>query len=270
MRPCQGANSAAVLVQRTAIRLRMWCLIVRRATAASSAALMLSTNLSAQRPWCRRHLDMQEDCHSCQMSFALTASMADAGLRVPARPDSVRLQLSTLGQSYTILVLPTMSVRDLKTELAHRFNWNVWEIKLYVGSHSLGDHELVESFCTQTISAVISSSTAARGDAPLRAIADPLMSDPLSGGVPIYLCGAAAGVDRFAAMGQAESLTCVVPVGATEIPLPKYSKRYSIGQPTERHASAGHTAVLLLLHDIHRTQQRILMLLQMLLSRLDG
>jgi hypothetical protein len=234
---------------------------------------MLSNNLSAQRPWCRRHLDMQENCHYCQMSFALTASMADAGLRVPARPDSVRLLLSTLGQSYTILVLPTMSVRDLKTELAHRFNWNVWEIKLYVGSHSLGDHELVESFCTQTISAVISSSTADSGDAPLRAIADPLLSDPLPGGVPIYLCAAAAGVQQLGlvtAEGQAESLTCAAPVGVAEIPLPKYSKRYSIGQPTERHTSAGHTTVLLLLRDTHRTQQRILMLLQTFLSRLDG
>jgi hypothetical protein len=155
---------------RTSLRQAQTALVGRIATAASSAASMLGTNLSAQRPWCRWHLDMQEDCHSCQMSFALTVSMADAGFRVPARPDSVRLQLSTLGQSYTILVLPTMSVRYLKTELARRFNWNVWDIKLYVGTRSLGDHELVESFCMQTISAVISSSAEASGDAPLRTL----------------------------------------------------------------------------------------------------
>jgi hypothetical protein len=116
---------------------------------------------SSQRPWCGRHLDMQEDCEDCQVSYALTASMADAGIRVPARPDPIQVQVSTIGRSYTIRVLPTVSVRDLKAELAIRGKFNLQHINLYVGSRPLGDDELVQSLRPQDISAVVISSYAA-------------------------------------------------------------------------------------------------------------
>ena len=124
---------------------------------------MLGDNLSAQRPWCPCHLDMQENCRVCQMSYALTASMADQGIHVPPRPDSVRLLLSTLGKSYTMEVLPTMSVGHLKTELARSFDWDPRQINLYVGFNPLPDHGLCASLCTQVISVVISPAATTSG-----------------------------------------------------------------------------------------------------------
>jgi hypothetical protein len=62
-----------------------------------------------------------------------------------------------MGQSYVLRVLPTVSVRDLKAELAHRANWNPWQIDLFVCSRLLAEHELVEDLRTQDISAVIRS-----------------------------------------------------------------------------------------------------------------
>jgi hypothetical protein len=98
---------------------------------------------------------MQEDCHACQVSYALTASMADAGIRVPSRPDPIQVLVYTIGQLYTIWVLPTATVRDLTAELADRADIDLQQIKLYVGSRPLEYRELVESLRAEDISAVI-------------------------------------------------------------------------------------------------------------------
>ena len=113
--------------------------------------------LSPQRPWRRRHLDMQEDCRVCQMSYALTASMADAGLAVPARPDPIPVPVSTMGQSYTVWVLPTAIVLKLKVALSRRVDCKLGQIKLYAGFRLLANNELVVDLRTQHISAIIRS-----------------------------------------------------------------------------------------------------------------
>ena len=111
--------------------------------------------LSDQMPWCLRHLDMQETCYSCQMSYALTASMADAGLCVPPRPRPIAVLVSTMGQLYTVRVLPNATVRELKAVLAHLADWKLWQIDLYVGFRSLLDYEFVDDLPTLHISAII-------------------------------------------------------------------------------------------------------------------
>ena len=111
--------------------------------------------LSARRPWCPRHLDMQEACYACQMSYELIAFMADKGLRVPPRPDPIAVLVSTMGQSYTVRVFPNASVRDLKAELAHLADCKLWQIDLYVGFRHLVDYEFLDALPTLHISAII-------------------------------------------------------------------------------------------------------------------